>query len=147
MCDVIFPTRRAAQRFGKRMQKRCRVGSRVCLTQSNAGSTLLLLGPDAARQESPNACISSTKECRFTAVDPWHLSNRFRKVFQRASQAQTPFNSMTYSIPDSITIRQYECAWRAAQLSRLSVRIGSGEGASPPQSPEECRFTAVDSFK
>ena len=112
----------------------------------NAGSTLLLLCPDAARQESPNACIPSTKECIFTAVDSWHFSSRFRKVFQRASQAPTPFNSMTYSIPDSITIRQYECAWRADQLNRLSVRIGSGEGASPPQSLEECRFTAVDSW-
>ena len=113
--------------------------------QSNAGSTLLLLCPDAARQESPNACIPSTKECIFTAVDSWHLSSRFRKVFQRASLAPTPFNSRTYPIPDSITIRKSECAWRAAQLSRLSVGIGSGEGASPPQSTEECRFTAVDS--
>ena len=99
-----------------------------------------------SRQVSPNACISSTKECRFTAVDSWHLSSRFRKVFQRASQAPTPFNSMTYSIQDSITIRQYECAWRAAQLNRFSVRAGSGEGASPPQSTEECRFAAVDSW-
>ena len=112
--------------------KKCMVVSRECLSLRNARSTRLLLGPDAARQGSPNACISSTKECKFTAIDSWHLSSRFRKVFQRASQAPTPFNSMTYSIHDSITIRQYECAWRAAQLSRLSVRIGSGKVLARP---------------
>ena len=104
------------------MVLRCRVGSRVCLTQSNAGSTLLLLGPDAARQESPNACISSTKECRFTAVDSLHLSIRFRNAFQRASQAPTPFNSMTYAMPYSPTRR---AAQRFGKRMQKRCRVGS----------------------